>query len=886
MSADRPARLYGGVASALPLTGLVDHQLDSYRWLVEEGLSEALSEVVFTDGGERIRIELASPVVEEPELSADRCEELRLSYEGRVRCSMRMYKLGSGEIVERAGVRVCMMPVMLDDGSFVITGSRRVVVSQFVRAPGVYFGREYDATCGDDLAVTRFLPARGTRMTLEMSRKRVLTARLDRARRVNAAVLARAVGIGRERISGVFAEADPSGEWFGPTLAAAASVLDSEDDCLVQILGLLEPGAPASAARAREHLRDMLMSGARLDLGELGRRRLDESLYGGTRSPGLRSLEAIDLLALLRETALVQMGRREPDDVDHLGNRRVRRAGELACESFRQGLMASRRATVERLLGVDTATLLGMPVAPLVNFDQVERAVRAFFRTSPLCQFLDNSNPLSEITHKRRITALGPGGIDRRRAGVEVRDVHASYYGRICPIESPEGQNIGLVNALAAGASFDRDGFIVVPYLRVRRTTRADDPSIAGRTLGMDVDLPDGGALRAGTVVGPTAATALAGLGSAEVAVLPYVSSEVVWLGAFEEEAYRIGQATLGDREGREIAPGMVEARYGGEVVVCDAADLDCVDMTVRQMFSASTLMVPFVNHNDANRALMGANMQRQALPLASPDVPLVSTGMERVISASPGHSVWSAADGTVTSASAERVVVTRPDGVAASHPVRTLGRSNQNTFISQRTRVSAGQVVRKGDCLADGYASEGGRAALGQNVLVAFLSWEGFNYEDSIVVSERVLSTGKFRSTHIRDRHVIVRNESAEELTSEVPGIGAREARALDGRGLVRVGTRVRAGDILVGRRAPREDASEAEALLIGVSGDPLVRRWRDTSLRAAKGDAGVVVSASLVSGEVGDPLPAGAREMARVSIARTRALSVGDKMSGRTRQ
>ena len=878
-------RVYGRAASSLSLPGLVDHQLESFDWLISRGLSEVLSSFVFEDGGERVEIRLSDPKLDEPALGVEQCLDLRFTYEGVLRCTVRMRRLGSGEMIERSGVKVCMMPVMTSDGSFVITGSRRAIVSQFVRAPGIYFSTNYDAKTGDDLAQARFLPQRGARIVLEMSRKRVLTVQVDRSRRCNAAVLLCGLGMDKAEIAEMFASIDPGGEWLASTLAAAGKSLDSRDECLSHLHAVLDPGAPNSSERGLERLRAVLMSPDSLSLGRLGRERLNVALHEGD-GPDSDALCHEDISAMVREVAMTQVGRRETDDVDHLGNRRVRRSGELICEAFRSGLAAARRATLQRLAGVDSESLRSMGMARLINFDQVERSVRNFFRSSPLCQFLDNSNPLSEITHKRRITALGPGGIDRRRAGIEVRDVHPSYYGRVCPIESPEGQNIGLVNALAAGASFDEDGFIVVSYLRVKRTVGSDNPeALTGRKAASDVIGEDGVCVvEVDRRISAAAAARIARVSPPfDVPVTAYVSDETVRLGAFEEERYHIGQASLGEGDLREIPDGDVEARYDGEVSMCSSAELDFVDLSVRQMFSISTLMIPFLNHNDANRALMGANMQRQALPLEWPDASLVSTGMERVLSASPGHSVLAHCGGTVTSATASCVRVVSEAGEIVEHAVSPLARSNQNTFMSQRTAVRTGQVVSAGDVLADGYASQDGRAALGQNVLVAFLSWEGFNYEDSIVVSERLMSSGKFRSSHIRDLHVILRPESADEVTADVPGISAADSGRLDEDGLVRVGARVNAGDVLVGKRSVREEPVGEEALLMGVWGDPLLMRWRDTSLRAGKADAGVVVSSRMVSGEPGDPLPPGASAMARVSVARTKPLAVGDKMSGR---
>ncbi len=880
-------RRFGRSASSLELPALLGHQVESFEWLASVGISEALSEVTFSDGGERLEMSLFAPRLGSPELSVERCVDLGFSYNARLMCSMRIRNLVTGEISERADVRVCMIPVMTEDGSFIISGSRRVIVSQFVRAPGVYFSMLYDPKSGDELAQARFLPRRGTRLLMEMSGKRVLSAQFDGGRRFNAATLVRALGFSRDTIEEMCAGLDPSGKWLTPTLNAAGGTLDSEDACLEHLLGVLEPGAPSSPERGREHLRSLLMSPERVSLGELGRRRLNESVHG-EGSGGGDTLSAEDVFAIFRNVALLQMGGRDADDVDHLGNRRVRRAGELIAESFRQGLVASRRATVERLLGMNTEELMRLTPGRLVSFDQVERSVRGFFSSSPLCQFLDNSNLLSEITHKRRITALGPGGIDRRRAGIDVRDVHHSYYGRVCPIESPEGQNIGLVSALAAGATLDGDGFILAPYLRVKDTARSGAADIVGRTADEDVLSPFGEVLaRAGERITGDAAAELSDIRPAfEVAVAPYVSDEVVRLSAFDEELFRIGQATVGDNGLREVESGIVEARYGGEVVVCDSSELDYVDLSVRQMFSVSTLMIPFLNHNDANRALMGANMQRQALPLMSPDAPRVSTGMEGEISHSPGHSVWAVGDGTVVHASADMVSVSSVEGDSVwtlSYPLTALARSNQNTLMSQRARVRSGQFVRAGDCLADGYASDSGRMALGQNVLVAFMSWEGFNYEDSIVVSERVISSGRFRSMHVKDHDVILRKESSEEITRDVPNIAGADARNMGADGLVMVGVRVSPGDVLVGKRTPRADMTSEEALLIGISDDPLIGKWRDTSLFAGKGDHGVIVNSRMVTGGPGDPLPPGARAMARVSIARARPLAVGDKMSGR---
>ena len=880
-------RFYGRRASSLDLPGLVDHQLESFDWLVSSGLSEAMAEVQFEDGGERLEIGLHSPVLGEPAMEVAQCMDLRFSHEARLSCSMRIRNVRTGEITEREDVKVCMMPVMTPDGGFVVSGSRRAVVSQFVRAPGVYFSVHYDSKTGDNLATARFLPRRGTRLTFEMSSKRVLMGRMDSGRRFNSMVFLRALGFSRSEVEAMVADADPVGEWMGPTFEAAGAMFDSEEECLVHLLSVMDPSAPSSVERAREHLTAMLMSSDRISLGRLGRDRLNASV-------GIESdsdvLGFSDVFEIVRCLLMIQVDRREPDDVDHLGNRRVRRAGELIAESFRQGLLAARRATVERLLGMDDDDLWNLGPSRLISFEHVERAVRRFFSASPLCQFLDNTNLLSEITHKRRITALGPGGIDRRRAGTDVRDVHQSYYGRICPIESPEGQNIGLVNALAAGARFDVDGFILAPYLKVRDAACSSDAAaLAGRQVRESVVSDDGEILlREGLrASAPLAEEISRRCPGRELAVAPYVSGEVHWLGAYEEEGYRIGQASVGDNPLREIERGDMEARHGGAVIVCDGAELDFVNLSVRQMFSASTLMIPFLNHNDANRALMGANMQRQALPLERPEGSLVSTGMDRHISKSPEHSVWAVEDGTVLEATSSLVTVwplSGDDKRERLYPVRPRARSNQNTYISQRTRVRVGEVVRAGDCLADGYGSDDGRLALGQNVLVAFMSWEGFNYEDSIVISEKVRADGRFRSTHIKDHHVMIASDSPEQVTRSVPGISRADAARLDEDGLIRVGVRVHPGDVLVGKRTPRgESEMDEELLMLRLAADPLLGKWRNTSLVAGRSDYGVVVESRMVAGTPEDPLPTGVGAMARVGIVRTRPLEVGDKMSGR---
>ena len=886
---------YGANSGFGQFSDLIRHQTESFDWLRERGLAEVLSQTEITDGSDdpKIRITLSNPKLSDPPIDPERALRTKSTYDALLTCDLTLKRLFSGETLISRNATLARLPLMTEEGVFALSGSKRTIVSQIVRAPGVFFAREPAGQAGLPSGSATFVSPRGARLELSVNQDSVMTARLGKARDINAITLARCLDLELAEILDQLDRADPSGQIGVATLERAGEAAEEKRACLEKAFAAINPRAPFDEKRARQHISDRLTNPKYYSLSDLGRRRLNAAVHQDCPSPPTsRALAPDDLLAAMRETARTHLGQREPDDPDHLGNKRVRRSGELIAEAISRGLDESAKKAEAKLYSADIETLSAASPLKLVSFGALRKEIRNFFGTSPLCQFTDDTNPLSQITHLRRISALGPGGIDRRRAGVDVRDVHHSYYGRICPIESPEGQNIGLVSALAFGARIDWDGFILAPYRKVKKSVPADRRHEAlGRTAAAELIRPDESPIVSqGDRISQSHLEQIERFcPESEVPVRPYLSGRTDWLRPFEEERFLIGQADPEANLLGEILTESVEARGPEGAALVAPESLDYCDLSTWQMFSVSALMIPFLAHNDANRALMGANMQRQALPLVSPDPPAVSTGMEKLLTKNPGHSVVARQDGTVLSATAEVITVWPKAGnperkKPQTYRVWPVRKSNSNTLIAQKTTVRTGQIVREGDTLADGYAASHGEAALGQNCLVGYLSWDGYNYEDSIVLSETLIAEGKFASAHIKTLSLEIPTGAEEEITPETPNLPRRAKARLDSSGLILEGSRIKPGDTLVAARAPREQPEPIERILaLDSDSEKLAARYRNVSLLAGPSDYGVVIEARLVSGDPDDPLPVGTKSAARISVASVKKLSVGDKMSGR---
>jgi DNA-directed RNA polymerase subunit beta len=890
----------------LPLPTLIQMQRDSFRWFQEEGIRELFDEISpITDFAGKMSLEFIVPEKPfgEPKYSEEECRERDMTYSVpfTVRAKLRKNVTAEGEplgeIIEQE-IFMGDLPLMTEQGTFIINGAERVVVSQLVRSPGVYYTSDTDPVSGRELYMAKLIPNRGAWLEFETSNKDVLTVKIDRKRRIPVTTLLRAVGYGTdEEIFELFkdVDTDPEHQYIQATLERDNT--EDERTGLIEMYKKLRPGDPPTLENARSLINSLFFNERRYDLGRVGRYKLNKRL--GVPDPkGPMTLTKEDLARIVAELIRMNNNPGRQDDIDHLGNRRVRAVGELLQQQFRVGLLRMERVVKERMTIQDVEH--ARPNA-LINIRPVVAAMKEFFGGSQLSQFMDQTNPLAELTHKRRLSALGPGGLSRERAGFDVRDVHPSHYGRICPIETPEGPNIGLIGSLATYARINPYGFIETPYRRVYNTLPIDSDQLIGHTLRADVVAADG------TVIATSGTQLDADLIAhirakaphiSEVAVKPFASTDIVYMTADEEENYIIAQANVAILPNGEFSDDRVTVRYRDNFLIESVERVQLMDVSPRQLVSVATALIPFLEHDDANRALMGSNMQRQAVPLLVPEPPLVGTGTEYRAAYDSGHLVIAQEDGVVVSVTGREIVVA-PDGHEAvplseleaqnglrRYRLRKFVRSNQGTLINQRPRVQKGQRVRRGDVLADGACTANGELALGQNVLVAFMVWEGGNYEDAILISDRLVEEDKFTSIHLEKHEIDARDTKLgpEEITRDIPNVGEDGLRNLDERGIIFVGAEVGPNDILVGKVTPKGETelTAEERLLRAIFGEK-AREVKDTSLRVPQGEHGKVVDVKVFARENGDELPPGVNQLVRVTIAQKRKISEGDKMAGR---
>ncbi len=884
---------YARTPRVLDVPNLIQVQLDSFEWFKTEGLKELFREITPIEDfpGGRFELGFLEHRFEEAPFTEEECRERESTYSAPLHVMVELHtKAGPAEGERKVqDLFIGDIPMMTSTGTFVINGAERVVVSQLVRSPGVYFTTSTDTTTGRPLAAAKLIPYRGAWMEFETSNRDVISVKVDRKRKSPVSMLLRALGYTTDQeIIELFEDIDTGPDHhYARTTIDKDTRVDSQEEALLEFYRRLRPGEPPSVDNAKNLLDNLFFNPRRYDLGRVGRYKLNRSLG---RDSEERTLSREDIIGLLRTMILINREEREADDIDHLGNRRVRAVGELIQNQVRVGLMRMERVIKERMttqMDPSTAT-----PAALINIRPVVAAVREFFGGSQLSQFMDQTNPLAELTHKRRLSALGPGGLSRERAGFDVRDVHFSHYGRICPIETPEGPNIGLLGSMATYARTNEYGFIETPYRKVRTEISSKDPRLDGRTLTEDVVSDEGATiLKAGGT--PTRSngrlTQIAALPERMVQVSPYVSDDledIVYLSADEEERVRVAQANSPLDARGQFTEGRVETRHGDTVYMEVPENIDFMDVSPMQLVSVSTALIPFLEHDDANRALMGSNMQRQAVPLLRPDPPLVGTGMERQVARDSGQVVVSKASGIVSEVSGHRVTVTDGDNNEVVHKLQKFIRSNQGTCINQRPIVRQGDIVEVGDMLADSSSTASGELALGQNTLVAFMSWEGYNFEDAIIISERLVKEDRFTSIHIEKHEVESRDTKLgpEEITRDIPNVGEESLRNLDEEGIVRVGAEVGPGDILVGKITPKGETelSAEEKLLRAIFGEK-ARDVKDTSLRVPHGERGKVIEIRVLSKANNDELPPGVNKLVRLWVAQTRKIAEGDKMAGR---
>lgn len=841
---------YAKFKEILEIPNLIEVQKRSYRWFLEEGLQEALADISpIKDFTGNLVLEFLGSSIGEPKYSVSECKDRDVTYAAPLRVKVRLINAETGEIKEQ-DVFMGDFPLMTDKGTFIINGAERVVVSQLVRSPGVYFGEQLDPS-GKKLFTATIIPNRGAWLEFETDVNDLLWVRVDRTRKVPVTALVRALGyVTDAEILSLF----DNDKFIQETLSRDTARTDEE--ALIEIYKRLRPGEPPTVESARGLLESLFFDPKRYDLGNVGRYKLHKKLGHGVlyryRSEGpeefdpylkkmvprdrefIRELTKEDIIATIRYLLKVMRGEGQTDDIDHLGNRRLRSVGELLQNQFRIGLARMERVVRERMTIQDIEA-----VAPqhLINIRPVVAAIKEFLGSSQLSQFMDQTNPLAELTHKRRLSALGPGGLSRERAGFEVRDVHHSHYGRICPIETPEGPNIGLIGSLTTYARVNEFGFIETPYRKVDKEHKR-------------------------------------------------VTDEIVYMTADEEEEHVIAQANVRLDENGYFLEKRVNARYKGEILVVPVEEVEYVDVSPKQVFSVATSLIPFLEHDDANRALMGANMQRQAVPLLVAEAPLIGTGIEGRVARDSGAVVLAEKDGVVKKVTATEISIACDDGTVARYPLLKFNRSNQGTCINQRPIVNVGDRVKAGAVIADGPCTSNGELSLGRNLLVAFMPWEGYNYEDAILISEKLVKEDYFTSIHIEEYECEARDTKLgpEEITRDIPNVGEDVLKDLDDRGIVRIGAEVRTGDILVGKVTPKGETelTAEERLLRAIFGEK-AREVRDTSLRVPHGESGKVVDIKVFSREKGDELPPGVNHLVRVYVAQKRKISVGDKMAGR---
>ncbi len=892
-----------------PMPGLIQIQLDSFEWFKKEGLRELFEEISpiedFT--GKNLSLEFIVPPEPfgKPKYTEDECRDRDATYAAPLTVKARLINKETGEIIEK-DIFMGDFPLMTRQGTFIINGAERVVVSQLVRSPGVYFTADEDATTGRKLFAAKLIPARGAWLEFETSNKNLLTVKIDRKRKLPVTTLLRAIAsLARDQwhqeeldlttdqgILDAFRDVDND-----PNIRYIQATLDkdpvkTEADALLELYKKLRPGDPATLDNARSLVKNLFFNARRYDLGNVGRYKLNRKLDLAIPQ-SQRILTQDDLVNIVRRMIQLNNGHGRRDDIDHLGNRRVRSVGELIQTQFRVGLLRMERVVKERMSIQEPGQ--ATPNA-LINIRPVVAAMKEFFGGSQLSQFMDQTNALAEIGHKRRLSALGPGGLSRERAGFDVRDVHQSHYGRICPIETPEGPNIGLIGNLATYGQINPYGFIETPYRKVYKRLPSNDPRLIGRefrgVLGRereDIKNAAGEVIfkaRQRVRITPELFEQLKEAVDGEVRIKPFVTDEVDYLTADDEENYWIAQANAPLTENDEFAEERVLARNQGEFIMGSSDIMDYMDVSPRQTVSVATALIPFLEHDDVNRALMGANMQRQAVPLLQPQSPICGTGIERQVAIDSGQVVLSETEGEVVSSTARRIVIVDPQGEEHIYRLRKFVRSNAGTCINQRPIVRKGDYVAAGQVIADSSSTEQGELALGQNILVAFMSWEGGNFEDAILISERIVREDLFTSIHIEKYEVDARDTKLgpEEITRDIPNVGEEGLRNLDERGIIYVGAEVGPQDILVGKITPKGETelTAEEKLLRAIFGEK-AREVKDTSLRVPHGERGKVVEVKIFSRDNGDELPPGVNQLVRVSIAQKRKIGAGDKMAGR---
>ena len=852
MSAVQNSRLsFAKIPKVLDIPDLLIVQKDSFKWFIEEGLKEILDEISpIEDFSGRFSLEFLNHFFEEPLKSLEECKITDSTYSQPLYVTAQFLDRETGQIKQQT-VFLGDFPIMSDTGTFIINGTERVIVSQLVRSPGVYFSQEIDKTSDKEIFIGKMIPGRGAWLEFDTDKRDTVGVRVDRKRRQHITAFLRALGVIETKEEAI--------ELFGDYPSIQNTIERDPDTtseaALIDLYRKLRPGEPATVESARNLVKQMFYTPKRYDLTKVGRYKVEQKLgrdYGekdaetySTEVEGMLQIEdIIDTIKYVialhagEESFENKLGRTIPvrlDDIDHFGNRRIRTVGELVQNQVRVGLSRLERVVRERMTTQEPEAITPQS---LINIRPIQASLKEFFGTSQLSQFMDQPNPIAALTHRRRLSALGPGGLSRERAGFEVRDVHPSHYGRMCPIETPEGPNIGLIGTLATYGRVNRFGFIETPYWKV-----------------------ENGIVK---------------------------TNKAVYLTASQEDEYTIAQANapLND-DGTFKNKRVLSRQNGGQVSFVSDKEIEYMDVSPKQICSVTTALIPFLEHDDANRALMGSNMQRQAVPLVTTEAPYVGTGMEENVARDSGEALISPISGEVMSVTGDEIVVKEQEtNKKHTFEVRKFKRSNQATSVNQKPLVKAGLKVKPGDVLADGPSTQGGELALGKNLLVAYMPWDGYNFEDSIVISERLVKEDVLTSVHIAEHEIEARDTKLgeEEITRDIPNVAEEVLMDLDEMGIVRIGAEVTPGDYLVGKVTPKGETelTPEERLLRAIFGEK-AREVRDTSLRVPHGERGKVIDVQILRRDDGADLPPGVNQKVRVYVAIQRKIQVGDKLSGR---
>ncbi len=863
----------------IDLPDLIEIQTDSYKWFLNEGIRELLEEISpITDfSGRKLELHFLDHSLGECKYTPDQCRSKNLSFEAPLKVHVQLINKESGEIKEQ-DVFLGPIPLMTEDGSFIVNGIERVVVSQIVRSPGVFFSKNAAAV---GMHNAKIIPKRGAWLEIETDKKGVITVKIDRKRKIYVTSMLRVFGFDTDKkIIDLFKSLDLDITHDSIMLTLEKDPAKTADEAYKAIYKKIRPGDLATPENAKALIESLFFDYKKYDMGSVARYKINRRF--DLKTPNERKFHTFqvdDFILILKHLLRLNNHEGEPDDIDHLSNRRIRPVGELVQNKFRVGLLRTERIAKDRMTVMDLDTVTP---TQLVNSRPITAALREFYASSQLSQFMDQTNPLSELEHKRRLSAMGPGGLSRERASFDVRDVHPSHYGRICPIATPEGPNIGLVVHLATQARLNKYGFIEMPLREVLHTVKNDGKAAIGHTLGEGVE-----GIRAGTkLTEKDAKTLTKAKDLKEIQVKAHMGTKISYFDAEDEREIVYAQSGTGvDHDGEFIEETAI-ARQNGEPVRQDEADVTHIDISPQQIISVSTALIPFLEHDDNTRASMGSNMQRQAVPLLKPQTPIVGTGMEADAARNSAQAVVAAENGTISYVDASRVEILYESGRKTIYNLDVYRRTNQGTCFHQRPRCESGEKVKKGDVLIDGASTEMGELGLGQNVLVAYLPWEGYNFEDAVILSSRLVKDDRFSSIHIEDFTIDVRDTKLgpEIVTRDIPNVGEARLKDLDENGIVRVGASVREGDILVGKITPKGETelTPEERLLRAIFGDK-ARDVKDTSLRLPGGEGGKVTNVTIFSRESGDELENGVIQQIRVSVAQTRRIQVGDKVAGR---